>query len=177
MTAGRSVAVFGGGCFWCMQPPFDDRPGVTATDVGYMGGYVEHPSYRQVCTGKTGHVEVIRVTYDAAVVSYEELLQIFWRNIDPTQTDGQFADRGPQYRAVIFYTSETERQLAETSKRTLQESGRFAAPIAVAVERASTFYPAEDYHQQYYRKDPEHYARYKEGSGRGGFIRGKWNGE
>jgi len=168
-------AVFGGGCFWCMQPPFDQQPGVIATDVGYMGGHVEHPTYQQVCTGDTGHVEVIRVIYDPSVVNYGKLLDIFWHNINPTQTDGQFADRGSQYRTVIFYADEAERQLAETSKRVLEESAKFPAPITTAIEKASVFYPAEDYHQGYYLTAPEQYNRYKEGSGRAEFIRHNWD--
>lgn len=158
-----------------MQPPFDQQPGVIATDVGYMGGHVEHPTYQQVCTGDTGHVEVIRVIYDPSVVNYGKLLDIFWHNINPTQTDGQFADRGSQYRTVIFYADEAERQLAETSKRVLEESAKFPAPITTAIEKATVFYPAEDYHQDYYLRAPEQYLRYKEGSGRAEFIRHNWD--
>lgn len=174
---GMATAVFGGGCFWCMQPPFDSEPGVVATEVGYMGGHVEHPSYQQVSSGMSGHVEVIRVTYNPAVVGYERLLEIFWHNIDPTQLDGQFADRGSQYRTVIFVSSEQQRQLARASKKALEESGKFNAPIAVTIESASAFYAAEDYHQNYYQKASEHYGRYKEGSGRAAFIREKWEGK
>lgn len=171
-TNSRSgVAIFGGGCFWCMQPPFDAEPGVIATEVGYMGGAMPDPTYRDVSTGRTGHVEVIRVIYDPEQVDYMRLLEIFWENIDPTQADGQFADRGSQYRTVIFCNSTQQREQAEFSKRALEESGRYDAPVATAIEEASPFWPAENDHQCYYRKAPDHYNRYKEGSGRAAFIR------
>jgi len=166
--------VFAGGCFWCMQPPFDNTPGVLATEVGYAGGHVPNPTYEQVSRGDTGHLEVIRVTYEPSIVSYSQLLDIFWHNIDPTQGDGQFVDRGPQYHSAIFVGSDEERRLAEASKAALEASGKFASPIATDIRDAATFYPAEDYHQQYYRKNGLHYQMYKQGSGRAGFIEYHW---
>ncbi|HXH72627.1 MAG TPA: peptide-methionine (S)-S-oxide reductase MsrA [Mariprofundaceae bacterium] len=181
MIASRSPearqAVFAGGCFWCMQPPFDQAPGVLATEVGYSGGNVPSPTYEQVCRGDTGHLEVIRVTYDPGQISYAELLEIFWRNIDPTQSDGQFADRGPQYRTAIFVSNAEERRLAESSKASLQASGKFAAPLATEIRDSAPFYPAEDDHQHYYRKNTLHYQLYKKGSGRAGFIERYWGGD
>lgn len=167
-------ATFGGGCFWCMQSPYDHLDGVVSTTVGYMGGHVENPTYEQVSTGKTGHVEVIQVVYDPAKISYNDLLKAFWKNIDPTTVNGQFADMGSQYRTVIFYHSEKQRQSAQNSKEALAHSKKFTRPIATAIEAASTYYPAEAYHQQYYKKNPLHYNAYKKGSGREGYIQKTW---
>jgi methionine-S-sulfoxide reductase len=171
------VATFAGGCFWCMQPPFDNTPGVVSTRVGYTGGEREKPTYEQVCTGKTGHAEAVEVHFDPAVVDYEALLEVFWRNIDPTARNRQFADRGSQYRTAVFYHDERQRRLAEESKRRLAESGKFEDPIATEIAPAGPFFPAEGYHQDYYRKKPERYNAYKVGSGRAGFIARTWAGE
>jgi methionine-S-sulfoxide reductase len=159
-------AVFAGGCFWCMQPPFDHAKGVIKTEVGYTGGHTKNPNYRKVSHGTTGHLEAIRIRYNPAQISYQHLLDIYWQNINPTQADGQFVDRGSQYHTAIFFNNDEERQLAEQSKRTLQNSGKFFAPIAVKIRPLSIFYPAEDYHQSYYQKNPLRYQIYKKGSGR-----------
>ncbi|MDX8396156.1 MAG: peptide-methionine (S)-S-oxide reductase MsrA [Mariprofundaceae bacterium] len=172
--AENQLATFGGGCFWCMQPPFDHLQGVLKTSVGYTGGDVKNPTYAQVSAGGSGHVEVIRVEYDSSVVDYSTLLQTFWENIDPTQEDGQFADRGSQYRTVIFYHDLLQKEQAEKSKQALSESAKFASPIVVTIEPLREYYQAEDYHQQYYQKNEEHYQGYKRGSGRAGFIEKNW---
>lgn len=169
------IAVFAGGCFWCMQPPFDQAEGVLDTEVGYTGGTVPHPTYEQVSRGDTGHVEAIRITYDPERISYTELLDIFWRNIDPTQADGQFADRGSQYQTAVFFSSKEEQQLAEKSKQAIQ--AHFDRPVVVRIRPLAAFYAAEDWHQSYYRKQPSHYQRYKRGSGRQGFIERAWKEE
>lgn len=165
-------ATFAGGCFWCMEPPFDKTPGVLETIVGYTGGHQEDPTYEEVTTGKTGHVEAVRVRFDPTKVSYEKLLEVFWRNIDPTQTDGQFADRGSHYRTFVFYHSEEQRALAERSKTEL--SKKFTQPIATQIAPATAFYGAEDYHQEYYKKNPTRYKLYKLGSGRQDYIAKQW---
>jgi len=170
----HEMATFAGGCFWCMQPPFDNLNGVISTEVGYTGGDIEHPTYQQISRGDTGHYEAMRVTYDPTVVSYERLLETFWHNIDPTQTDGQFADRGSQYYTAIFYHDDLQKALAERSKRELDESGKFDQPVATKLLKAKAFYPAEDYHQKYYQKNESHYQGYKRGSGRAGFIEETW---
>ncbi|MBI5449933.1 MAG: peptide-methionine (S)-S-oxide reductase MsrA [Gammaproteobacteria bacterium] len=169
-----SIATFAGGCFWCMQPPFDQLAGVLATEVGYSGGTVPNPSYQQICSGTTGHAEVIQVRYDAARVSYQQLLDCFWHNIDPTVVDRQFVDTGSQYRTVIFYHDEAQRQLAEHSKRELQQSGRYPQPIVTSIIAAMPFYPAEDYHQDYYQKCPLRYQNYHHHSGRDEFLDKVW---
>lgn len=167
-------ATFAGGCFWCMQPPFDKAKGVIQTVVGYTGGPEKKPTYEQVGAGRTGHAEAIEVTYDPAQVTYEQLLEIFWHAIDPTQADGQFADIGTQYRTYIYFHNEEQRKVAEASKERLAKSGKFSRPIAVKIVAASTFWPAEEYHQKYYKKNPSDYYRYAEGSGRYPFIRQVW---
>lgn len=171
------TATFAGGCFWCMEPPFEQLEGVTDVVSGYTGGKVENPTYEDVSGGFTGHFEAIRVTYDPAVISYETLLETFWRNVDPVDRGGQFADQGPQYRTAIFYHDKEQRQLAEKSKKALGDSGKFDRPIATQVLPAAKFYPAEDYHQDYYKKNPAHYGRYKVGSGRAGYINKTWGDE
>lgn len=170
----QAVAIFAGGCFWCMQPPFDACEGVLQTEVGYTGGHASEPNYAKVCRGDSGHYEAVRVVYDPAKVGYEALLQIFWHNIDPTQEDGQFADRGSQYRTAIFYHNAEQQRLAEASKEALQASGKFIAPIATRILPAARFYVAEDDHQRYYEKNSLHYQRYKQGSGRAAFIERLW---
>ncbi len=167
-------AVFAGGCFWCMQPAFDRLEGVISTAVGYTGGTVENPTYEQVCAGGTGHVEAIEIVFDPARISLRELLETFWKNIDPTQSNGQFADTGPQYRTVIFYQNEEQRLQAEASKRELEQSGRFGGRIATEIEPAGNFYRAEAHHQEYYLKDPARYTFYKFGSGRASFLDKIW---
>jgi peptide methionine sulfoxide reductase msrA/msrB len=170
----QRVAVFGGGCFWCMEPPFEQLDGVIDVTAGYSGGDEIDPTYEQVSSGMTGHIESVRVIYDPRKISYKELLDTFWRQIDPTDDGGQFADRGAQYRTAIFYSSEEERKIALQSKKELEEKGVFSGPIATAVLPAKKFYPAEEYHQDYYRKNILHYSLYKAGSGRSGFLKKTW---
>lgn len=167
-------AYFAGGCFWCMQPPFDSLPGVIETWVGYSGGTEKDPTYNQVASGQTSHAEAIEVVYDPEKISYDELLERFWVNVDPTQANGQFADKGRQYRTAIFYIGESQKEKAEASKKDLGNSGKFKEPIVTIVEEFKTFYRAEDYHQKYYKKNPIHYNLYKKGSGREGFIKRTW---
>lgn len=167
-------AIFAGGCFWCMVEPFDSLPGIEAVVSGYTGGHVENPTYRQVVSGTTGHTEAVEITYDPSKISYEELVEIYWRQTDPTDAAGQFADRGESYRPVIYYNNEEERQIAERSKADLEENGPFSDPIVTSIEPAQPFYPAEDYHQDFYKKEAEHYRRYNVGSGRAPFLEKYW---
>lgn len=167
-------AVFAGGCFWCMVKPFDTLPGIQSVVSGYTGGHVENPTYRQVTSGKTGHTEAVEITFDPEQMPYEELVEIYWRQTDPTDAGGQFADRGDSYRPVIFYNSEEQKRIAQASKKRLEESGRFNAPIVTEIEEAQPFYPAEGYHQDFYKKESAHYKRYNVGSGRAGFISRHW---
>ena len=167
-------AVFAGGCFWCMQPPFDHTPGVVSTLVGFAGGREENPTYRQVSSGETTHREAIEVTFDPAKVSYDKLLEIFWHNIDPIQQDGQFHDFGDQYTTAIFYTSEPQRLAAEKSKVQLARWVNFNKPIATVILPATKFWPAEAYHQKYYIKSPMAYGMYRFGSGRNGYLQKTW---
>ncbi len=167
-------AVFAGGCFWCMQPPYDHAPGVISTSVGYAGGREENPTYKQVSAGETSHRESIEVTYDPAKISYEKLLEIFWHNINPIQKDGQFHDIGDQYTSAIFYQTEEQKIAAERSKEQLAQSGKFQKPIATSILPATKFWPAEDYHQKYYVKNPIAYKFYRFGSGRDAFLRDTW---
>ena len=171
------VATFAGGCFWCMQPPFDYAKGVVSTVVGYTGGKEKNPTYEQVSNRQTTHRESVQVKFDPAQISYDQLLDIFWRSFNPTQSDGQFADIGPQYRAAIFYHNEEQKRLAEASKERLGKSGKFKKPIVTEILPASTFWPAEEYHQKYYLKNPGEYNRYKVGSGRTGFLKSVWGDE
>ncbi|MEM0980483.1 MAG: peptide-methionine (S)-S-oxide reductase MsrA [Cyanobacteria bacterium P01_H01_bin.58] len=159
-------ATFAGGCFWCMEKPFDEVPGVVDTTSGYTGGTVENPSYYQVSSGGTGHVEAVQVTYDPTQVSYETLLDIFWHNVDPVDNKGQFCDKGSQYFAKIFVEDESQQQLAEASKQALQATKQFNKRIATEIEPAAMFYPAEDYHQDYYLTHPVRYKVYRFGCGR-----------
>ena len=151
---GQAVATFGGGCFWCMEPPYDKLPGVVATISGYMGGKNVNPTYEQVSSGNTGHVEVVQVVYDPKKISYEKLLEVFWVNIDPTVKDRQFCDTGSQYRSAIFVHDEAQRKAAEASKAALEKSKPFKEPIVTPIEMAAPFYPAEDYHQDYLTLNP-----------------------
>lgn len=170
----REVAIFGGGCFWCMEPPFEELEGVFEVTAGYAGGSKETADYQQVSSGRTDHYEAVRVMYDPAKISYGQLLEVFWRQIDPTDGGGQFADRGSQYKTAIFYQNEGQREVAEKSKADLAASGLFSGPIATRILPAVPFYEAEEYHQDYYRKNYSHYAAYKEGSGRKAFLEKVW---
>jgi len=173
-SEGIEKATFAGGCFWCMEPPFDQKKGVLKTISGYAGGSELNPNYEQVSSGSTGHLEVIRVEYDPNQVSYEELLDIYWKNVDPTDDGGQFVDRGPQYATAIFYHDDNQKSLAEKSKKALSESGRFQKPIITPIRKLESFYPAEDYHQDYYQKNPIRYKFYRYNSGRDNFLDKKW---
>jgi len=170
-------ATFAGGCFWCMEGPFEQLDGVRAVIAGYTGGTKANPTYAEVSSGASGHCEAVQVTYDPSRVSYEQLLEVFWRQIDPTQANGQFADHGPQYRTAIFYHDETQQRQAEASKQGLAASGTFDKPIVTSIEPASAFYPAEDDHQDYYKKHPLRYKLYRLGSGREGFLKSTWGDE
>ena len=168
------VATFASGCFWCTESDFDKVKGVVETTSGYMGGTTPDPTYEQVSTGTTGHAEVLQLKYDPTEVTYEELLDVYWRNVDPLDGGGQFCDRGSQYRPAIFYHTEEQKRLAETSKTTLEESGRFDQPIAVEITTASTFTPAEDYHQDFYLRNPVRYTFYRIGCGRDARLEALW---
>jgi peptide-methionine (S)-S-oxide reductase len=163
---GHALAIFAGGCFWCMEPPYDKLDGVLATISGYAGGTTVDPTYREVSSGGTGHAEVVQITYDPARVTYEQLLEVFWQNVDPLDAGGQFCDRGSQYRTGIFVHDEEQRRLAEASKQALEGSGRFEQPIVTEIVEAGPFYPAEDYHQDYYEKNPIRYKFYRWNCGR-----------
>ena len=167
-------ATFAGGCFWCTQPAFDKLKGVISTTVGYTGGTKENPTYEEVCSGKTGHAEALEITYDPQQVSFTELLEIFWKNIDPTKLNQQFFDVGTQYRTSIFYHTEEQKKTAQDSKSKLEKSGKFDQPIVTEIVPASAFYKAEDYHQKYYQKCPLQYKSYKIGSGRDSYLKKIW---
>lgn len=167
-------AAFAGGCFWCMEEAFEKVPGVTSVTSGYMGGRVENPSYEQVSGGGTGHAEAVEVSYDPQKVSYGALLEAFWHNVDPVTPNAQFCDHGSQYRAVIFYQTDDQKRLAEESKRTLEQSRRFTQPIVTELVMASQFYPAEDYHQDFYKKNPIRYKFYKYNCGRAQRLEELW---
>ncbi|MFF5995161.1 peptide-methionine (S)-S-oxide reductase MsrA [Lysinibacillus sp. KU-BSD001] len=167
-------ATFAGGCFWCMVKPFDQWDGIHKVTSGYMGGHVENPTYEDVKKGTSGHLEVVQIEFDPYVFSYEQLLDIYWMQIDPTDDGGQFHDRGESYKTAIFVHNETQRQLAEQSKVQLAASGRFKKPIVTEIRDANTFYKAEDYHQDYYQKEPEHYKEDREKSGRDTFLKEYW---
>ncbi len=172
--AATTAALFAGGCFWCMEPPFEKLPGVISVVSGYTGGPEADPTYEQVSSGRTGHLEAVRVVYDPAKIGYAGLLEVFWRQIDPTDAGGQFADRGPQYRTAIFHADPEQQRLAEASRRELGASGRFPRPIVTEILPAGPFYPAEEYHQDYYKKNPQHYKAYRTGSGREAFLARVW---
>lgn len=173
--AGLATAVFAGGCFWCMEKPFDELPGVVATISGYTGGTLERPTYRDVTAGRTGHYEAVEVVYDPARITYDRLLEVYWRQVDPFDGGGQFCDRGDSYRPAIFVGSDTERAAAEAGKASL--ATRFGGqPIAVAILPKATFWPAEDYHQDYYLKSPARYSFYRSGCGRDARLRAVWGG-
>ena len=173
-AGGTAVAVFAGGCFWCMQPPYDKLPGVISTEAGYTGGHTSQPTYRQVSAGGTGHAEAVRITYDPRKVSYPKLLDVFWHNIDPVAVNRQFCDVGDQYRSAIFPIGPQQQSEAESSLRAIQADPRFKRPIATRIEPAATFYPAEEYHQAYYRKNPLRYKYYRYGCGRDQRLQQIW---
>ena len=169
-------ATFAGGCFWCMEPPFEHLPGVVAVTSGYTGGRTPNPTYEDVCSGTTGHAEAVQVVYDPSKISYAQLLDAFWRNIDPTTSNQQFVDVGSQYRTAIFYHDEEQKRLALESKERLQQSGTFTKPIVTEIAPASAFYPAEEYHQGYHKKCPLRYQMYRMGSGRDQYLKKVWGG-
>lgn len=174
---GLETATFAGGCFWCVEADFDKVKGVVSTLSGFMGGKTPNPTYRQVVDGGTGHAEVVEIKFDPKQVSFARLVEIFWRTIDPLDADGQFCDRGDMYRSAIFYHSQAQKEIAEASKAALAASGRFRQPIATEITAASAFTPAEDNHQDYYRRNPGRYFSYRAGCGRDARLRGLWGAE
>lgn len=168
------LATFAGGCFWCMVKPFDQQPGIKKVVSGYTGGHIEKPTYQEVCSETTGHYEAVQITFDNDVYPYEKLLKLFWQQIDPTDPGGQFYDRGQSYQTAIFYHNEEQKKLAEQSKLQLASSGRFNKPIVTDILPAKEFYPAEEYHQDFYKKSPLRYNSYRTGSGRDSFIKQHW---
>jgi peptide-methionine (S)-S-oxide reductase len=173
-AADRQIALFAGGCFWSMQKAFDGVPGVAEVTAGYAGGTLKNPSYEQVETGRTGYAESVRVVYDPARISYDNLLQIYWHHIDPTTPNQAFCDRGPQYRSIIFYRNPAQREAAEASKAALDRSGRFQVPVVTAIQSDTPFYPAEEYHQQFYKKNPARYEAYRIGCRRDERLKQLW---
>lgn len=173
-TAPSAVAVFAGGCFWCMEPPYDKLPGVISTTSGYIGGTSASATYERVSSGTTGHIEAVQVRYDPRRIDYQTLLNVFWRNVDPVAVNRQFCDAGPQYRSAIFYGNAEQKRLAEASKRRLEASGQFDRPIATEILAATAFYPAEDYHQDYYVKNPRRYKFYRWNCGRDQRLEQVW---
>lgn len=171
----QEVATLGGGCFWCIESAFNSKAGVISAESGYMGGTKETAKYELVATGATKHREVVQVKFDPSKISYSEILQEYWENINPTQPDGQFADRGPQYRTAIFYHTEEQKRLAINSKQEIQK--KFEDPVVVEILPSSEFFKAEEYHQNYSEKNPEHYERYAEGSGRKVYMKKVWGRE
>lgn len=172
--AKTAIATFAGGCFWCMEPPYDKLDGVISTTSGYMGGTVKNATYAEVSGGTTGHAEVVQVLYDPTKVSYEKLLEVFWKNIDPTVKDRQFCDVGSQYRAAIFVHTDEQKKLAENSKALLAMTKPFKDPIVTPVSAATDFWPAEDYHQDYYLKNSVRYNYYRTGCGRDARLKALW---
>lgn len=168
------LATFAGGCFWCMVSPFEELPGILKVTSGYTGGHTANPTYEEVCSHTTGHTEAVQIEFDPSLFGYEELVELFWQQIDPTDAGGQFHDRGDSYRTAIFYHNEEQRLVAEESKRRLEGSGRFNSPVVVPIVPAEVFHPAEDYHQGFHKKNPTHYKRYRSGSGRDAFIKKHW---
>ena len=173
----RAVATFAGGCFWCMEPPFDKLEGVLSTTSGYTGGSVKDPTYEEVSAGGTGHTEAIQIVFDPNKVSYQRLLEVFWRNIDPTTADRQFCDRGSQYRSGIFFHDDGQRAAAEASKSSLDENKTFKGTIVTEITEAGPFYPAEEYHQDYYKKNPIRYKYYRYSCGRDQRLEELWGKE
>jgi peptide-methionine (S)-S-oxide reductase len=171
---GLATATFAGGCFWCMEPPYDEIDGVISTTSGYIGGQIDNPTYKQVSAGGTGHAEAVQVVYDPAKVDYAHLLDVFWHNVDPTQVDGQFCDRGDQYRTAIFYHGDQQKQLAEQSLQQLEQNQPFEGAIVTEIVPAGQFYPAEEYHQDYYEKNPIRYKFYRWNCGRDARLTELW---
>ena len=176
-TNEHRIAIFAGGCFWCMEPPFDALPGVFSTTSGYIGGRKRNPTYEEVSAGGTGHAEAVRIEYDPNEVSYDELLQVFWHNVDPLAVNRQFCDRGNQYRTAIFYTDVEQERLARASRQALETSGRFSERIRTDIVEAGRFYPAEEYHQDYYEKNPLRYKFYRFNCGRDKRLQELWGDE
>jgi peptide-methionine (S)-S-oxide reductase len=176
-TPQYDIATFAGGCFWCMERPFDEVDGVISTTSGYTGGYKKDPTYKEVSHGGTGHAEAVQIVYDPKKVSYTQLLDVFWHNVDPTNAHGQFCDNGDQYRSEIFYHNEEQRRLAVASEQDLEKHKRFAAPIVTRITPATTFYPAEEYHQDYYQKNPLRYKFYRFSCGRDQRLEELWGGD
>ena len=154
----KERAIFAGGCFWCMVQPFEEQTGILAVTSGYTGGHVDNPTYEQVCNHQTGHTEAVEIIFDNEKITYKDLVELYWEQTDPTDMFGQFEDRGDNYRPVILYTADSQREVAEKSKEALQNSGRFDQPIVTTIEPAQKFWPAEDYHQGFYKTNPERYA-------------------
>ena len=171
---GQASAIFAGGCFWCMEPPFDNLPGVSATISGYTAGRKADPTYEEVSAGTTGHAEAVQVIYDPKKVTYEKLLEVFWVNVDPTVKDRQFCDSGTQYRTGIFYADEAQKSAAEASKAALAKTKPFKEPLVTPIEKAGAFYAAEEYHQDYYKKNPVRYKFYRNGCGRDARLKQLW---
>jgi peptide-methionine (S)-S-oxide reductase len=174
---GTARATFAGGCFWCMEPPFEKLPGVVSVTSGYTGGTVDHPTYEQVSAGSTGHAEAVQVIYDPAKIDYEKLLDVFWHNVDPLTRDAQFCDHGRQYRTSIFYHDDAQKKLAEASKAALDASKKLPGPIVTEIVQAGTFWPAEEYHQKYHEKNPIRYKYYRWNCGRDQRLRELWGSE
>jgi peptide-methionine (S)-S-oxide reductase len=172
--SGRESAIFAGGCFWCEETAFEGLPGVVSVTSGYIGGQKKNPTYDEVSAGGTGHAEAVEVIYDPKVITYAKLLDVFWRNVDPFQANGQFCDHGTQYRSAIFYRGESQRQAAEESKKKLEEQPRFRGKIVTQIVPAATFYPAEEYHQDFYKKSPVRYHTYRAGCGRDARLKAIW---
>lgn len=170
----EELATFAGGCFWCMVSPFEDLPGIKSIVSGYTGGHKPNPTYEEVCAHTTGHTEAVQIVFEPRLFPYEKLVELFWQQIDPTDAGGQFHDRGDSYRTAIFFHNEEQRRIAEESKQKLEASGRFDRPVVVPILPAGPFYPAEEYHQHFHKKNPAHYKRYRSGSGRDAFIASHW---
>jgi len=177
LSKSYEVATFAGGCFWCMVEPFDERPGIISVVSGYTGGNVKNPSYHEVTSNTTGHMEAVQITYDPHIMPYKKLVETFWQQINPTDPEGQFNDRGESYKTAIFYHNNNQKQVAEDSKQNLETSGKFSDPIVTKILPAKAFYPAEKEHQDYYKKHSFHYRLYKKGSGREEFIDTHWNND
>jgi peptide-methionine (S)-S-oxide reductase len=175
--AGTEVAIFAGGCFWCVEADFDKVPGVLSTTSGYIGGTVANPTYHQVSSGRTGHAEAVKIVFDPAMVTYDKLLYVFWRNVDPVTRDAQFCDYGTQYRTGIFTLNDAQKRAAEASKAALEKSGRLKRPIVTEIVAAGPFYPAEDYHQNYYKENPVRYNLYRFNCGRDARLDELWGKE
>jgi peptide-methionine (S)-S-oxide reductase len=176
-VAPRAKATFAGGCFWCMQPPFENLPGVLRTTVGYTGGHVRNPTYEQVSAGGTGHAESIEIEYDPSKISYERLLDVFWHNVDPVTQNAQFCDHGHQYRTAIFYHDDEQKKAAEASKRALEATKKLPGPIVTEIVAAGEFWPAEEYHQRYHEKNPIRYTYYRWSCGRDARLRELWGSD